>query len=182
MTKFLTLALSLFLAVAADAQTIAVVDMTAVFKAHPETAKAEAALEAQRKEARTAFKAKSGELKEVLKEHQGVTTQLIDAGTRASDELKKKAEQLLDQAMNLEKEVATLKTTHERDLEQGFLAERRRILTLIQEEIDKLNANGAYALILDKSAASANGIPQVLSAPGATDLTEQLIKIVQDEN
>ncbi|MEM7011227.1 MAG: OmpH family outer membrane protein [Verrucomicrobiota bacterium] len=160
---------------------IAVVDMTAVFKAHPETAKAEAALEAQKKEARTVFKAKSGELKDVLKSHQEVTAQIVDAGTGASSALKTKAKELLDQAMKLEKEVATLKTTHERDLEQGFLAERHRILGLITTEIDKLNANGDYTLILDKSAASANGIPQVLSVKGAVDLTDKVIALVQSK-
>lgn len=158
---------------------IAVVDMTAVFKAHPETAKAEAELSGKRKESREVFKAKSDELKEVLQKHQEVTQKLVEAGSKATSELKTEAKQLLDQAEALEKEVATLKTTHERDLEQGFIAERRRILALISAEIETLNSNGQFALILDKSAASANGIPQVLNSAGATDLTAKLIETVK---
>ncbi|MFT5466266.1 MAG: Skp family chaperone for outer membrane protein [Verrucomicrobiales bacterium] len=179
MKRFSIFLLSWAFAATAFGQQIAVVDMTAVFKAHPETAKAEAAIAAKRSEARGVFKSKSGELKEVLADHQGVTTKLIAAGSNASTELKKQAEQLLDQAMKLEKEVATLKTTNERDLEQSFLAERRRILALITAEIGKLNASGEFLLILDKSAASANGIPQVLNANGAVDLTAKLIAIVE---
>lgn len=71
--KFAAISIALVLALGAPVLAqqagglkIAVVDMTTVFKAHPETAKAEAALEAKREESREVFKAKSGELKDVL--------------------------------------------------------------------------------------------------------------------
>lgn len=99
----------------AEPLRVAVVDLTAVFNAHPDTAQAEALLE---------------------------------------------------------RAVAAMKTTQERGLEQGFLAERRRILASISGGIGRFNADARYALILDNSAASANGLPQVLHAPGVDDVTE----------
>lgn len=183
---FLTLLLLSLGLIAAQAQDaliprIAVVDMTVVFLAHPETVKAEGALESQRKEAREIFKTKSEELKKVLQEHQKVTADLVAAGTAASSTDKAAAKALLDQAMKLEKEIAELRTTQESDLKRGYVDERRRILGQIQTTIAKFNADGGYHLILDKSAASANGIPQILHAPGVDDITEKIIQLVQEE-
>jgi len=161
---------------------IAVVDMTVAFLAHPETAKAQGELEVKRKEARELFVKKSEALKEVLQDHQKLTQKLVAAGTNASSTDKTAAKELLDDAMKLEKEIAALRTTQENDLKEGFVEERRRILGLIKEIIAKYNADGRYMLILDKSAASANGLPQVLHSPGADDVTEDIIALFEEEN
>ncbi len=153
---------------------VGVVDMTALFQAHPETKKAEAALEAKRKMNREAYVASSNRLKEVLQKHQAVTRELVAAGREASAEQKKAAEDLLDEATRLETEVAKLATTQQRDLEQEFLAEKARIVALIAELVAKHNAEGRYQIILDKSALSSTGLPQVIHAPGADDLTEAI--------
>ena len=160
---------------AQDRLRIAVVDTTAVFKAHPETKLAEAALEKQQREARDAFGKKSAALKEILHKHQELTRKLIDAGKDASAAMKLQAAELLDQAAALEREVATLQTTGERDLKQAFLMERRRILGHITAAVAEFNADGRYAMVFDQSAESANGIPQVLHAPGAEDITSEII-------
>lgn len=158
-----------------DRPRIAVIDMTAVFNAHPETKKAEAALAKKQREARLAFNGKASALKGILQQHQEITRKLVDAGAAADAAMKQEAADLLDRAAVLEREVAELRTTGERDLKQNFLAERRRILGRIAAEIAEFNADGGYALILDRSAESANGIPQVLHAPGADDITEEII-------
>ncbi len=165
------------LAASADAGSpeIAVVDMTEVFRAHPETAKAEGRLREERRKAGKEFDAKAKALKALLHEHQQVTRRLIAAGEGAGEELKQQAEELLEKASALEIELAALRTTRERDLEQEFLAERRRILGRITAAIEKFNHDGRFAVILDRSAASSNGMPHVLHAPGATDITQQII-------
>jgi len=166
-------------AIAGGSLRIAVIHMTEVFSAHPETAKAEAALKAKQAAARKDFNAKANQLKAVLQEHQEITRKLIDAGTDPPEPLKKQAATLLDQAADLEREIAALQTTGERDLEQEFVRERQRILVGIAKVIETFNSEGTYAVILDRSASAANGIPQVVHAPGAEDITEQVIKLLK---
>jgi Skp family chaperone for outer membrane proteins len=157
---------------------LAVVDMTEVFKAHPETAKAEKALAAKRAAAGKAFNAKTKELKDLLHKHQEVTRKLVEAGEGAEEATKAEAERLLSEAGDLEREVAALHTTNERDLKQEFLHERKRILEDVFRAVAEFNSEGTYALILDRSAASSNGIPQVVHAPGAVDITADIIAVV----
>jgi Skp family chaperone for outer membrane proteins len=155
---------------------VAVVDVSAAFVAHPEVKRAEAALEKRRAEARREFDRKAAELKGLLHKHQQLTTRLIAAGERASADEKQQADELLERAAQLEREVTALQTTGERDLEQAFLAERRRVMNLIRQAVAELNSDGTYAVVLDISALSPNGVPQVLHAPGADDLTEAVIR------
>ena len=161
---------------------IAVVDVTTVFKAHPATATAEAVLEKSRKEGRELFKEKAEALKDVLQKHQAVTQKMVHAGSSVSSADKESAKSLLDQAMKLEKEIATLKTTNESDLKTGFINERSKILKNIAEIIAEFNSDGRYALVFDKSASSANGIPQIMHAPGAVDITGQITALVKQKN
>jgi Skp family chaperone for outer membrane proteins len=162
-----------------DAPRIAVVNMTEVFNAHPETKKVEAELGKKRSAARKAFDTKTSELKKVLQKHQETTQKLVAAGNAPGPELKTEARNLLDQASDLEREVAAMQTTQERDLKQEFIVERQRILGLIVSTITTFNANGSFTLILDRSAESANGIPQVLHAPGARDITHEILALIK---
>jgi Skp family chaperone for outer membrane proteins len=164
---------------ALETPRIAVIDMTAAFNAHPEAEKAEADLNQKRAAAGKVFNAKANELKNLLDEHQKLTLKLITAGEKAGDEQKAKARELLDRATELEREVAAIRTTQERDLMQQFVEERRRILKSIATVIGEFNAAGTYALVLDLSAASANGIPQILHAPGAEDITQEIVKLLK---
>ena len=162
-----------------SAPKIAVVDMVAVFKAHPKTAIAEAALEAKKKAAREVFQAKKKKLEEVLRNHQAVTQKLVAAGSSASSSDKAAAKAHLDEATKIEKEIATLRTTQATELKTNFVTERRQILEDISAAIAKFNASGKYALILDRSARSANGIPQVVHSPGTEDITAQITALVK---
>ena len=49
------------------------------------------------------------------------------------------------------------------------------ILRVVRE----FNAEKCYALVMDKSSTSANGLPQVLDAPGADDVTAEIITRVK---
>ncbi len=144
---------------------IAVIDLARAFEAHPETATATKQLTADRNAAREAFKVSSEALKKCLQEHQ----ELIRSGKKTEA-----AEKLKD-ANELEKSIATLRTTQQRDLEEKFTREKNRLLDAIRAEVAKLNADGRYAVILDKSAESAFGVPAVIDATGADDITDAVI-------
>lgn len=156
----------------AEAQVrLAVVDLARAFEAHPETKAATDKLTAERNAAREVFKEKSASLKKVLQEHQ----ELIRAGkkTEAAEKLKT--------ANTLETEIATLGTTQQRDLEERFRREKTRILNLIRAAVRAINADKRYAAVLDLSAESAFGVPAVLDASGAEDITEAVIAKLKEK-
>ncbi|MEM9015779.1 MAG: OmpH family outer membrane protein [Verrucomicrobiota bacterium] len=155
---------------AADAPRIAVVDLEKVFESHPTTADATRTLTTAREASRDEFKEKSNSLKEILQEHQ----ELIRAGR------KDEAAEKLKEANQAEKRIATLRTTVLRDLEEEFRRSKQQIITEIGEAIAKFNEDERYALILDRSSKSSNGLPQVLDAPGAEDITEKVIEFVKN--
>lgn len=154
---------------AIHAKRIAVVDLTKVFLAHPEAAKAQESLNAERASLREVFKKKSEALKKALQAHQ----EQIRAGKKEA------AVETLKEVNTLEKEIATLRTRQQHELEQKFATEKVRVLRLIRDAVAAHNADGRYALILDSSAAAANGLPTVIDSRGADDLTEAIIERVK---
>lgn len=155
----------------APSPAIAVIDLARAFAAHPETGAATAQLTRDRNAAREVFKEKSESLKKCLQEHQ----ELIRAGKKTE------AVEKLKEANELEKAIATLRTTQQRDLEEKFKREKNRILDAIRAEVATLNAGGKYAVILDKSAESAFGVPAVIDATGADDITEIIIARLKEK-
>lgn len=151
---------------------IAVIDLARAFEAHPDTAEATAQLTKDRNEARDAFKKASEALKECLQQHQ----ELIRAGNKTA------AAEKLKEANELEKAIATLRTTQQRDLEEKFKRAKSAILDAIRAEVGKLNADGKYAVVLDKSAESAFGIPAVVDASGSEDITDAVIARLKTGN
>jgi Skp family chaperone for outer membrane proteins len=140
---------------------IAVVDMTLLFNEHPETKAAEARVAKARDGARKLFRKKSDGLKKVLQEHQGlIAAGKVDAGRDA-----------LERARVIEREIAAMKTTQARDLEEAFLRERRAILESIRGAVKAFNEKAGYHLILDRSAAAASGMPMVVDVKGLEDIT-----------
>ena len=144
---------------------IAVIDIARAFQSHPDTREAESTLTAERNAAREVFKEKSEALKKTLQEHQ----ELIRGGkkTEAADKLKT--------ANELETQIAQLRTTQQRDLEERFLREKNRIIEAIRAAVRAHNADKRYAVVLDRSAESAFGIPAVIDASGADDITDAII-------
>jgi Skp family chaperone for outer membrane proteins len=143
---------------------IAVVDLTAVFEAHPRTAAATAELTRMRDAARKKFRAESAELKNTLQRHQ----ELLRDGRR--DE----AAAELEKANTLERSIAELGTTNQRNIEEQFRRAKAEIMEDIRRVVREFNAQQGYALVFDNSSSSSNGLPQVLDAPGAEDITAEI--------
>tara|TARA_R110000850_G_scaffold51455_16_gene124978 strand:+ start:427 stop:1002 length:576 start_codon:yes stop_codon:yes gene_type:complete len=152
--------------------SIAVLDMTEVFANHPATELASKELTEAREVSRKTFKEKSNLLKQVLQKHQ----ELIRAGKKeeAAEELKK--------ANEAERAIATLRTTELRDLEEKFRKSKNQIMKDIQKSVAAFNKDGRYALIFDHSSSSSNGLPQVVHAPGAEDITTAVIAFIKKES
>lgn len=158
----------------ADAQTpgsarLAVADLTAIFEAHPRTAEATAELTTARNAARKKFRAESEALKNTLQRHQ----ELLREGKRAE------AAAELEKANALERSIAELGTTNQKNLEEQFRQAKQAIMEDIKRVVREFNAEKGYAMVFDKSAASANGLVQVVDAPGADDITAEIIARVK---
>ena len=143
---------------------LAVVDLTAIFEAHPRTATATAELTYARNAARKKFRAESAALKDTLQRHQ----ELLREGR------KEDAAAELEQANSLERSIAELGTTNQRNLEEQFRRAKQEIMDDLARVIREFNAERGYLLVLDKSSVSSNGLPQVLDAPGADDITAEI--------
>lgn len=170
----LPLLLALLLPAAALAQNppitrLAVVDLTAVFQAHPRTGVATAKLTAARDAARKKFRAESAALKDTLQRHQ----ELLRDGRRPE------AATELEKANALERSIAELGTTNQRNIEEQFRRAKTEIMEDIARVVREFNMDRGYAVVFDKSAASANGLPQILDAPGADDITAEIIARVK---
>ncbi len=148
---------------------LAVVDLTAVFAAHPRTATATTELTKARDAARKKFRAESADLKNTLQRHQ----ELLRAGQR------EEAAAALEKANALERSIAELGTTNQRNIEEQFRRAKAEIMDDILRVVREFNAEKGYALVLDKSSASSNGLPQVLDAPGAEDVTADIVARVK---
>lgn len=151
---------------------IAVVDMTKVFETHPLTDAITKELTNDREASREEFKEKSNALKEILQKHQ----ELIRAGKKTE------AAEALKEANEAEKEIATLRTTGLRDLEENFRKAKHRIMESIVTAVAAFNEDGKYSMIFDKSSASSNGLPQVVHSPGATDVTDEVIAFIKEQS
>ncbi len=173
---FLVCLVALLIAPAkAEEVRIAVVDMKKVFHAHPAAAGAEDRVRESQVKAREAFVEKTNALKQILEEHQKLLLSLDGASGEAAAAKRAEAKNLLDQARILESEVADFKAAQEAELERMFLAEKNRILEAITAAIRELNADGKYHLVIDRSAAAANGMPAVIDVRGLDDLTDAVI-------
>ncbi len=157
--------------VAADGLGIAVVDMVRAFESHPRTAVATATLTGERNAARKTFVDLSNQLKAMLQKHQ----EQIRAGEKDD------AVETLKEANELEKKIAALGTTGKRDLEERFREEKRTIIEEIREAVRRYNEKAEFDLVFDSSSASSTGIPQVLDAPGATDITDEVIALLREK-
>ncbi len=157
------------LSFAEESVKIAVLDMQKVFANHPSTEKATKELSAARESSRADFKEKSNSLKQILQKHQ----ELIRAGK------KKEAEQELIKANEAEKAIATLRSTGLRDLEESFRKTKLEIMKDIQKSVAEFNKDARFAVILDQSSTSSNGLPQVVHAPGATEITNEVISFIK---
>ena len=163
------LALAPGASLAEESIKIAVVDMQKVFASHPSTATATKELSAARETSRADFKEKSNTLKKILQKHQ----ELIRAGK------KKDAGEELIKANEAEKAIATLRSTGLRDLEESFRKAKLEIMKDIQKSVAAFNKDAQFAIVLDQSSASSNGLPQVVHAPGATDITNDVISFIK---
>jgi outer membrane protein len=163
---------------AANAQfKLGIVDMNAVFSSYYKTKQAESKLN----EAREAAKKELDDRLETLKKSMDEINKLNQEVEKPelSDEGKQKAaaqrDEKVQEARNLDREIAEFRGTRERQLQEQFMRMRKDIVEEIMKAVDDKVKAAGYDLILDKSGMSMGQIPVVLYSRGDLDFSNEII-------
>jgi Skp family chaperone for outer membrane proteins len=178
MPRFVPVSLILlsFLAIARAEPTIAVVDFKKVLASHPKAKELETELRATQENAKKVFEAKQKDLKDLDENLQkaAATLKTKDGNTQENIDLARDLQargREIQQSM-LDVQARTRQTIADR---------QDAVLPGLADEIRKYVAtanNGQYAIVLDLSAISRDGLPQIIEAPGAFDLTDRVIAML----
>lgn len=159
---------------------VAVVNFRKVVTQHPKAAKLELELRSMSESANKVLQMKDEQLLNVEERIRKVTRE----GTGKDGSMNPDAarELLMLQQKSLEAQEAAVQV---RAQVSSAIAQRRaqelpKIAAEILEFVRAAN-NGKYALVLDNSALTPEGFPQVLDYPGATDLTDKVIALLPKE-
>lgn len=168
---------------AASAQTVSrivTVDMQKIFDAYYKTPTARGKLEETRDKFTDELKVKQEQLKKSVDElNQLREDQDRPEYTAEVKEQKRKAlNDKLAEIQRLQRDFNDFRGQHQKILEDQSTRMRQSILREITDVIVTEAKGAGYTLVLDKSGNTLNGIPTVLFAQDATDITDDIIKIL----
>ena len=100
-----------------------------------------------------------------------------DAGT-ASPEKKKELEARIGSARKLDQEIVDFRNARRKDLEDRALKARQAILAEIREVVDRVAKARGCDVVLDSSASVPGGLPVVVSASARSDLSSEVLGVL----
>ncbi|NQU09761.1 OmpH family outer membrane protein [bacterium] len=171
------------LAVVASAQTVSrivTVDMQKIFDAYYKTPTARGKLEQTRDKFTGELKVKQEQLKKSVEElNQLREDQDRPEYTAEVKEQKRKAlNDKLAEIQRLKRDFDEFRQGHQKILEDQSTRMRQSILREITDVVATEAKGAGYTLVMDRSGNTLNGIPTVLFAQDATDITDNIIKIL----
>lgn len=161
----------------AEGDTIAVVDMAQLLKAHPKAAQAETAL-------RNTLEEFEKEQEDMLEELGEAEQELREAQAEASSKVLSQQGRLDKQNLVTRKNAALQRKRRmlgetlrlrQKQLADQELRMRNRIVREIQAEIEKVAAKQGISLVLDSSSLGINGVPTVVFSKADMDLTSDIL-------
>lgn len=179
-TLITSLAAALFAAAAplSHAQfKLGIVDMNQIFASYYKTKEAETKLNEAREAAKKELDDRLETLKKAMDEINRLNqeTEKPELSKEARDKAIKTRDEKVQEARNLDREIAEFRGTRERQLQEQFLRMRKDILQDIMAAVnDKVKAAG-FDLVLDKSGMSMGQIPVVLYSRGDLDFSSEII-------
>jgi outer membrane protein len=166
---------------AANAQMkLGTVDMNQVFTAYFKTKDAEAKIN----DARAAAKKELDERLETLKKAMdeiNKTNQEIEKPELSKDgkeKLSKQRDEKVQEARNLDREIAEFRQTRERQLQEQFMRMRKDIIDDIMKVVNEKVKAAGYDLVLDKTGVSMGQVPVVLYSRADLDFSNEIISIL----
>jgi outer membrane protein len=172
---------ALFAVSSANAQfKLGTVDMNQVFTAYFKTKDAEAKIN----DARAAAKKELDERLETLKKAMdeiNKTNQEIEKPELSKDgkeKLSKQRDEKVQEARNLDREIAEFRQTRERQLQEQFMRMRKDIVDDIMKVVNEKVKSAGYDLVLDKTGVSMGQVPVVLYSRADLDFSNEIISIL----
>jgi outer membrane protein len=169
---------------AANAQIkLGTVDMNKVFTAYFKTKDAEAKIN----DARTAAKKELDERLETLKKAMdeiNKTNQDIEKpelSKDGKDKLAKQRDEKVQEARNLDREIAEFRQTREKQLQEQFMRMRKDIIDDIMKVVNEKVKAAGYDLVLDKTGVSMGQVPVVLYSRADIDFSNEIISILNKD-
>lgn len=156
---------------------LGIVDMNTVFTSYYKTKDAEGKIN----EARAGAKKELDERLETLKKAMDEINKMnqdIDKPELSKDgkeKAMKSRDEKVQEARNLDREIAEFRSNRERQLQEQFLRMRKDIIDEIMVVVNEKVKGAAYDLVLDKSGASMGQIPIVLYSRADLDFSKDII-------
>jgi len=153
------------------------VDMNQVFTSYYKTKTAEKKINNERAAAKTELDTRLETLKKAMDEINKMNQDMEkpelsnDGKAKAS----KDRDDKVQEARNLDREIAEFRTGREKQLQDQFLRMRTDIIKDIMIVVNEKVKGGGYDLVLDKSGASMGQIPVVLYSRGDLDFSDEII-------
>jgi outer membrane protein len=160
---------------------IAKVDMTALLKNFPETAKAESLLEEQIKEFDAEKKALMDEFQTSKDEFQTIREQLQNKGlkdderTKLAESAEKKLRKLQEEEMSIRKKL----DIRQKELNEEKMRIHGNVTRKLEDLISKVAKEKGYGLVLDYSGLGLSAMHGVVYSEGITDLSEDVLKVMK---
>lgn len=165
-----------------DAWRIGVVDLERVFEAHPKTAAATAELKVQEEAVEAEMKQLFDEIEkkraELQQAREAMNTPILSDAARSAKraELDERETALAELQLRARK-TAEAKT---RQLREQLLKVRQGIVDEMQKALGEFAAEQGFALLLDKSGLTMNGVSGIAYFRPDLDVTDALIKYIQN--
>lgn len=186
MKRLLLPAIALFLASslaasAAPGWKIATVDLDKVFSAHPRTSLAEAKLAEQEDAAKaelTRLQAESETMRKAIEQERAEARNALlsdEAKAQHRDAADKKASELEAFLLQTRRD----QETKLRRLREEVMQTRKEIVDEMQSALSAFAEAQGYALVLDVSGLTMNGVPTVAYARPGIDITQAFITYIQ---
>lgn len=93
-------------------------------------------------------------------------------------EKRKKVQEKLSETQKTERDIQEFRRTHQQELEKQTQRMRQNILKEVTEVISKEAKDAGYLYVFDKSGNTLNGVPGVVYAQEALDITDAILKIL----
>lgn len=156
---------------------VAVVNFRKVVTQHPKAAKLEMELRSMSESANKVLQTKDEQLLNVEERIRKVTKEGTGKDGRMNPEAAKELLELQQKSLETQEAAVQVRAGVSSAIAQRRAQELPKIAAEILEFVRAAN-NGKYALVLDNSALTPEGFPQVLDYPGAVDLTDKVIALL----
>jgi outer membrane protein len=163
---------------AAHAQMkLGIVDMNSVFTSYYKTKDAEAKINEARSAAKKDLDGRLETLKKAMDDINKMNQDIEkpELSKDGKDKASKARDEKVQEARNLDREIAEFRSNREKQLQEQFLRMRKDIIDDIMKVVNEKVKGAGYDLVLDKSGASMGQIPIVLYSRGDLDFSADII-------